>query len=331
NLEIKNDMQARIKPIACHARKVKCSGGSPCNSCRQANKESECVYPKKNRLVKVNQQHLENLVAENQRLRQQSNVLENEINRQNEDTTATATEGPALADTPWFVNTHVSHTPILIAEASDSAFATRFRQALSNSQHKHIARIDFPSDEHLLNLSDADCPWPSPARARLLVGIALKCLGRCYHIVRRSSVLEELEYITKSNTSPCFLTKSKLWALFAIGEIYATRSSVRGKEFPGIKYFAKAMRVLSVVSERPNCDMVEIWLLLSFYSLCLNRRHSAYSLAGSAIRMAIIMGLHLNIPESQLSNACEREHRNRVWWTAYTLDRMWAAKLGYPY
>jgi hypothetical protein len=47
--------------------------------------------------------------------------------------------------------------------------------------------------------------------------------------------------------------------------------------------------------------------------------------------MAIIMGLHLNIPESQLSNACEREHRNRLWWTAYTLDRMWAAKLGYPY
>lgn len=47
--------------------------------------------------------------------------------------------------------------------------------------------------------------------------------------------------------------------------------------------------------------------------------------------MAIIMGLHLNIPESQLSDVCEREHRNRLWWTAYTLDRMWAAKLGYPY
>lgn len=43
------------------------------------------------------------------------------------------------------------------------------------------------------------------------------------------------------------------------------------------------------------------------------------------------MGLHLNIPESQLSDVCEREHRNRLWWTAYTLDRMWAAKLGYPY
>lgn len=42
------------------------------------------------------------------------------------------------------------------------------------------------------------------------------------------------------------------------------------------------------------------------------------------------MGLHLNIPESQLSDLAEREHRNRIWWTAYTLERMWAAKLGYP-
>jgi hypothetical protein len=206
--------------------------------------------------------HLENLVAENQRLRQQSNRHENETNRQNEATAESATECPALADTPWFVNTHVSHPPILIAEASDSAFATRFRQALSNSQHNHIARIDFPSDQHLLSLSDTDCPWPRPALAQLLVGIALKCLGRCYHIVRRSSVLEELEYITKSNTSPGLFTKCKLWALFAIGEIYAARNSVGEKEFPGIKYFAKAARALCVVSERPNCDMVEIWLLL---------------------------------------------------------------------
>ncbi|KAJ8212582.1 hypothetical protein LV164_002356 [Aspergillus fumigatus] len=316
NRESKDGMQARIKPIACHARKVKCSGGSPCNGCRQANKEAECVYPKKNRLVKVSQQHLEDLVAENQRLRRQSNVLGHGINRQNEDLTAPATEGRALADTPWFVNTHVSRTPILIAEASDSAFATRFRQALSNCHHQHIARTDFPSDEHLRSLSDADCPWPSPARARFLVGIALKGLGRCYHIVRRSSVLAELDYITRSNTSPGFLSKSKLWVLFAIGEIYATRSSVRGKEFPGIRYFAQAMRVLSV--------LVRALRLLDSLLMALR-------LAGSAIRMAIIMGLHLNIPESQLSDVCEREHRNRLWWTAYTLDRMWAAKLGYPY
>jgi hypothetical protein len=42
------------------------------------------------------------------------------------------------------------------------------------------------------------------------------------------------------------------------------------------------------------------------------------------------MGLHLNVLETQLSDPSEREHRNRVWWTAYCFDRMWAAKLGYP-
>ena len=76
--------------------------------------------------------------------------------------------------------------------------------------------------------------------------------------------------------------------------------------------------------------MVEIQLLLSLYLLYLNRRHAVYSLAGSAIRLAIIMGLNPNIPESQLSDAGEREHRERIFRTAYTFDRMWTAKLDYP-
>jgi proline utilization trans-activator len=51
---------------------------------------------------------------------------------------------------------------------------------------------------------------------------------------------------------------------------------------------------------------------------------------GSAVRVAIIMGLHLNVPEPLLTDPATREHRIRVWWTAYTFDRMWATKLGYP-
>lgn len=42
------------------------------------------------------------------------------------------------------------------------------------------------------------------------------------------------------------------------------------------------------------------------------------------------MGLHLPAPPSVVRDARLREHRNRLWWTAYTFDRMWAAKLGYP-
>jgi proline utilization trans-activator len=43
------------------------------------------------------------------------------------------------------------------------------------------------------------------------------------------------------------------------------------------------------------------------------------------------MGLNLNVPESQLSDKVLREHRNRVWWSAYELDRLLAARLSQPF
>lgn len=48
------------------------------------------------------------------------------------------------------------------------------------------------------------------------------------------------------------------------------------------------------------------------------------------MRSAIVAGLHLNVPESQLPDPGVREHRKRLFWTAYIFDRMWASKLGHP-
>jgi hypothetical protein len=133
---------------------------------------------------------------------------------------------------------------------------------MSTAQHGHLPRVHFPSDEKLLELSDSNCPWPSPARARFLVQSAVKCLGRCYHIIRPSSILAELECAIQEPSSLGLLAKSRLWAVLAIGEMYVTKCPVLGNAFPGVHYFAKAMRVTRVVSERPSLDTVEILLLL---------------------------------------------------------------------
>lgn len=48
------------------------------------------------------------------------------------------------------------------------------------------------------------------------------------------------------------------------------------------------------------------------------------------MRLALILGLHPNIPEAQLPDKAARQLRVRAWWTVYILDRMLASKVGYP-
>lgn len=48
------------------------------------------------------------------------------------------------------------------------------------------------------------------------------------------------------------------------------------------------------------------------------------------MRFAILMGLHHNVPPTQLPDRVHVEHRVRLWWTVYILDRLWATMLGQP-
>ncbi|KAM0490622.1 hypothetical protein ACHAP8_011392 [Fusarium lateritium] len=283
--------------------------------------------------------YIDDLVAENERLRNQNTnpkahpettISDVAIPSTNQIEAPSTLQGTLLEERPWFFDMNILHTPVLIGEASDAAFATRFRQAISEPGHSHIPRVNYAPDETLLVLSDEDCPWPIPSRARLLVNVALKYVSRSYYIVRKSQILEGLEQTILNPHSTDSLLKSKLWVLFAIGEMYSTRTAAKDRNFPGMAYFARATRILRIISERPRIDAIEIRLLLSFYSLALNRRYTAYALAGSSVRLSVVMGLNLNVPESQLRDAGAREHRNRVWWTAYSFDRMWASRLGHP-
>ncbi|KAJ0322464.1 hypothetical protein COL5a_008694 [Colletotrichum fioriniae] len=247
---------------------------------------------------------------------------------------ATAPATATLEVRPWFINANVFRTPILIGEVADAAFSTRFRQVISDPyapQPRHMLRVNYAPDAELMALvKSSDVAWPTPSRSRFLVEVALKYVAHRYHVVRRSAVMRDLEQSIHNPSWGDLMLRSKLWALFAIGELYSTRSIPSEKDFPGMPYFAKASRVLGVLDERPGTDSIEIMLLLSFYSLALNRRYSAFVMSGTAMRMAIVMGLHLNIPESQLRDPDQREHRKRLFWTTYIFDRIWASKLGHP-
>ncbi|KAK0654827.1 fungal-specific transcription factor domain-containing protein [Cercophora newfieldiana] len=352
--------EPRIKSTACqrcHARKVKCSGDEPCKNCSKAG--TECSYPPRSRRVRVDVSYLRHLIAENKRLRSQLSRLsqaspssqqltptnEAEPAEPDTDTSSPAASRPSpapsrpdpshglpLDDHPWFIDISLHHTPTPINEAADTAFATRFRQVLSDPSEPpclHLPHIDYAGDDTIMSLAEVPCPWPKPSRARSLMNVAFMHASRGYHIVRQSVVLDALQ----KSYSPHWrdpVMACKLRVLFALGELCSSRFVPPGQEFPGLNNYGQATKILSYLGERPTLDIIEIRLLLSLYSFTLNRVYAAYTLAGEAARMAVIMGLHLNIPLSQLRDPVIREHRNRLWWSCYTMDRMFASKLGCP-
>lgn len=83
-----------------------------------------------------------------------------------------------------------------------------------------------------------------------------------YHVVLRSEVLRTLEQAMRNPSGLSFLKRSKMLALFAIGDLYSSRAVNKDKGFPGIYYFTQACKCLSVMNERPHLDVVEIRLLL---------------------------------------------------------------------
>ncbi|KAK0665467.1 fungal-specific transcription factor domain-containing protein [Cercophora samala] len=348
----------KIKSTACHrchSRKVKCSGDQPCANCKRSG--LDCVYPNRNRRVRVDERYIKQLEGENKRLRAQLAHRANVTPSGGESSLSTPSpaqeeQGPcqdrdssgaaAVPDStsalhgstdtqPWFLDIDLPQTPKPINEAADTAFATRFRQALSDPSDPHCSHVphnEYAGDDTIMSLAEAAWPWPKPSRARLLMNVALMHASRCLYIVRPGEVLRAMENSFSDPNWRDPIMAGKLRALFALGELCSSRFVPPGQVFPGLGHFAQATRILSYLGEHPTMDFIEIRLILSVYSFTLNRIYASYTFAGSAVRMAVLLGLHLNIPPTQLPDPVLREHRVRVWWTAYILDRSWAATLG---
>lgn len=159
--------------------------------------------------------------------------------------------------------------PDLVAESTDAAFATKFRQALSGQQQKHIPRTEHVNDAVLASRLTSHFRWPSPARARFLVKVAMSTVCRRWYLVRKSTTLEGLEQALRNPAACDLLSTSKLFALFALGEVYSSRASLSENEFPGIDYYSDAARSLQVLTERPRIDCVETLNMLVGLIFCL--------------------------------------------------------------
>ncbi|KAM7184250.1 fungal-specific transcription factor [Naviculisporaceae sp. PSN 640] len=132
------------------------------------------------------------------------------------------------------------------------------------------------------------------------------------------------------------LAYAKVLITLAFGQLYSVNQWIDFKGPPGFDYFTHALQLLPDPHEEGSILCVETLALVGYFMQNMNRRDVAFLYIGMALRMAISLGLHQEVKSSsdqpvvhEIDEAV-REHRRRVWWSIYSLDRILSAKSGNP-
>ncbi|KAF9873326.1 hypothetical protein CkaCkLH20_09139 [Colletotrichum karsti] len=139
------------------------------------------------------------------------------------------------------------------------------------------------------------------------------------------------------------LSYAKVLIILAYGQFYSVNQWVDFRGPPGFDYFTHALNLLPDTHEEGSILCVETLALIGYFMQNMNRRDAAFLYTGMALRMAISLGLHHEVGYSPTPNPLQcsetnpelmddetREHRRRVWWSVYSLDRILSVKSGNP-
>ncbi|KAH6605214.1 fungal specific transcription factor [Trichoderma cornu-damae] len=138
-----------------------------------------------------------------------------------------------------------------------------------------------------------------------------------------------------SDRTAC-LEYAKVLLVLAFGQLYSVNQWVDFRGPPGFDYFRDAVNLLPETHEEGSILCVETLALAGYFMQNMNRRDAAFQYIGKALRMAISLGLHQEVSPHYCSqqgpalDKAAREHRRRVWWSIYSLDRILCVKSGNP-
>ncbi|KAK8240198.1 putative C6 transcription factor [Phyllosticta capitalensis] len=335
----------------CHSHKIKCSGEKPCRSCSKSNNSAHCVYPVRDRKVVISESYLRKLETENASLKHKTPSSTADTPPSSEDSKQLPQQDPgddtdvdvASVDVANpLLEEHMNQRPssfdriskpLYLGGAACTAFGTRLRYHVKGEDMAPPPRrVVFYKHRGLLRIANTEFQLPNKTYARMLVQVVLRFIGSDYHLIQRKSFMRRLDetYSAQTHNDPVFLCR--LFVVFALGELYSKKTAVAGnrRSVPGTSFFLQAMNLFQDLHEEADVDYIETLLVMSFYSHALNRKNTAYTYAGLALRLSLTLGLHRNITYDKNISAVEIENRRRVWWTVYTFDRLCSSKLGHP-
>ena len=130
------------------------------------------------------------------------------------------------------------------------------------------------------------------------------------------------------NREEC-LAFCQILLVLTYGQMYSVNQWSGSEGPPGFTYFRNALWLLPEIHQEGSILFVEVLGLIAPYMQNLNRKDAAFLYIGLALRMAISLGLHQEADDPDM-DILEREHRRRVWWSVYSMDRILSVKSGNP-
>ncbi|EXJ79177.1 hypothetical protein A1O3_08678 [Capronia epimyces CBS 606.96] len=324
-------------PLACNrcrGRKQKCLGipPHPCTACEDAG--VECTYTENERRIPVPESYLLELQARAQ-------LADNSTrSRQSSDASPFKTQiEPDRDDDAWWYKgmdnlfLTKSGERHYVGTASSTYLAQKLNPTPDNNlswdvhpMYKDPSSLRRPQNRVLPQLPPYDF-------AKRLFGAQYIYIGTIFSFLQPRTFEDRLQRVYTNppdleNIEEC-LAYCQILLIFAYGQMYSVNQWSGSDGPPGFTYFKHALWLLPDIHQEGSVLFVEVLGLLSPYLQNLNRKDAAFLYIGLALRMAISLGLHQEVDDPGM-DVVEREHRRRVWWSVYSMDRILSVKSGNP-
>ncbi|KAK0101163.1 hypothetical protein ONS95_012857 [Cadophora gregata] len=224
-----------------------------------------------------------------------------------------------------------------LGHSSSWSFSRRIRSFISDAVagpglHDAIPIPDgiygVPFKQPALNLSGIELP--AEEYAEYLTNTLHFTLGPMYYLFDKEPFLVSLHQFYRDQHSQSTLWQIKMLLVFAFGTSILAREA--GKAGPaGAAYFGLAVEALPDPHRlrQDPIESIEVLCMLALFMQAMDMRRAAYDHAGQALRICLTQGLNRRFDAQRITKH-EFEHRTKLWWTVYVIERKLSSLVGVP-
>ncbi|KAG4440570.1 hypothetical protein IFR05_003937 [Cadophora sp. M221] len=171
---------------------------------------------------------------------------------------------------------------------------------------------------------------PAEDYAEYLANTLHFTLSSLYYLFDKDAFLTTLHQFYQNQHSTSSLWQIEMLLVFAFGSSILAREA--GKSGPaGTAFLARAVEALPDPHRLRQDPIVsiEILCLLALFMQAIDMRRAAYDYIGQALHICLTQGLNRRFDAQRITKQ-EFDHRSKLWWTVYVIERKLSSLVGVP-